>query len=155
MRFLSSGASASLTPEGMLFHGFQDVVRPQKILDCRNFCVQFRYLVGVCLLSGSSGDEHKQLVLLISEIMLQVRVHRAHPVVMRCAASRWVRALRASALAAFGPGKPHRLFHPVAPAKLRLTLRLVPDRLILEKVREFFAGNRPALDQVYNQPRLL
>jgi hypothetical protein len=31
-----------------------------------------------------------------------------------------------------------------------VALRLVPDRLILEKIRKFFAGNHPALDQVWN-----
>jgi hypothetical protein len=32
---------------------------------------------------------------------------------------------------------------------------LVPDRLLLEKIRKLFARNRPALDQVWNQPGLL
>jgi hypothetical protein len=36
-----------------------------------------------------------------------------------------------------------------------VALRLVPELLILEKIRKFFARNRPALDQVWNQSGLL
>jgi hypothetical protein len=36
-----------------------------------------------------------------------------------------------------------------------VALRLVPNRLILEKIRKFFTRNRPALDQVWNQSGLL
>jgi hypothetical protein len=36
-----------------------------------------------------------------------------------------------------------------------VALRLGLDRLILEKIRTFFARNRPALNQVWNQSGLL
>src|ERR1700735_4689568 len=42
-----------------------------------------------CLLSAPSGEQDKQLVLMINIIALLVLAHRAHPATMRCAASLW------------------------------------------------------------------